>query len=121
MSTDYNVYCKTCEEIHYFNDANHRDDLMRGLIRHAKTIADMHEMMQDVQEIAFQTPYGMIDTAWFVKHREHELVVIDEYGRFLNQCIYNVKCEGCTKTVHCMLSHGHEGPHSGIPTNAGIV
>ena len=84
MSCDWNIYCKTCDSIHEFNDANHRRDLMVVLITHASAIAGLYTLLQDNGtwvDIELKCYYGTIDVGWFHTHHTHELFPIDEYRR----------------------------------------
>jgi hypothetical protein len=116
MSRDFNILCRPCNETHHFNDANHRSDLMRNIINHANQIADLHSLFQDDQFciISLDTSYGRIDTSWFVKHRHHELVVVDEYGRTDDQCVKYITCKECETQHSCKLHRDHNGDCSPI-------
>lgn len=93
MSTDWHVHCKDCNSTHTFNDANHQDSLMHGLVRHKRLIASLLPLLTDkdiISDIEFKTYYGSIDVAWFAEHVEHNLVVQNEYGD-----IREVSCDLC--------------------------
>lgn len=79
MSRDWNIYCKTCGDEHPFNDANHRVELMRNLIKHRSAIANLVNLLRDV-EVDLTTSYGRIDPEWFATHENHDLVARSEYG-----------------------------------------
>lgn len=108
MSTDWNVHCVTCNDTHYFSDANHQDALMAALCKHADAIAALAPIAGHVE---IQTLWGSVDTSWFVKHRGHKLVPIDEYGHLLTACAEYVTC-GCGSMRRCTREHGHDGDHS---------
>ena len=110
MSCDYVVYCTTCSSRHPFNDANHQQDLMRSLIRYASAIGHLAPLL-DEAPVDVQTPYGRLHPEWFAEHAEHELVVVDEYGRLENQCRANVICSHCTNIHPCLLDRDHDGDH----------
>lgn len=82
MSTDWNVYCKTCDETHRFCDANHEVKLMRALVKHASSIVGLAPLLADPNAygIEFRCYYGPIDPEWFKRHTGHELIPISEYG-----------------------------------------
>ena len=84
MSEDWRVYCKTCNEEHHFDDANHREDLMWLLIDHAETISKLAPLIRDDRNwyISFKCCYGDIDPEWFLKHLGHDLIPRSEYGKF---------------------------------------
>lgn len=114
MSTDWSIYCRTCDSEHYFSDANHREMLMVRLIRHASAIAALAPLMDDPvswDEIEFRTSYGHIDVRWFAKHHTHDLVPRSEYGEILGQCFARVPCILCNTPHYCTLDKGHAGEH----------
>lgn len=114
MSTDWNIRCRDCDEVHGFDDANHREDLMAVLIEHAAAIAALAPLLKATSSIAsdveLRTPWGAVDVDWFAKHLGHRLVPHDEYGRDLGQCWKSVPCSEC-KCSHrpCTLALDHEG------------
>ena len=115
MSCDWNVYCVTCDSEHRFSDANHQEDLMRTLVRHAKAIGALKELMSDGGwSIEFGTYYGPIDVVWFAEHSGHALTIRDEYGRKDNQCRDLVRCASCSSAHNCVLEAGHEPPCSPV-------
>lgn len=117
MSTDWNVYCRTCDDVHSFSDANHMDRDMVALIRHAEDIAALAPLLADEHvghRIEFTLgSYGTIDPAWFKAHLGHDLVPRDEYGRCLDQCSERWTCTFCKKAHWCTLKPGHEPPCGG--------
>lgn len=117
MSCDWHVHCVDCNETHRFDDANHRDDLMRLLIKHADAIAAVAPLLADPEareRLEFKTYYGSIDADWFAKHRGHQLRAIDEYGRLDTQCHGYFRCGNCDHDHACRLDRGHEGDHARI-------
>ena len=84
MSTAWNVYCKTCKSEHSFDDANRCEDLMWLLIDHATEIGNLVSLFRNdkYKQLKFGCHYGQIDTEWFAKHCNHELVPISEYCDF---------------------------------------
>jgi hypothetical protein len=85
MSCDWNIHCKTCHDTLEFGDANHATDLMRVLIKHAPAIAALAPLIDDpgtFYELELNAGRWRIDISWFAAHARHELVPIDEYGRF---------------------------------------
>lgn len=120
MSCDWNVHCLDCKVTHGFDDANHQQDLMLFLCKHADSIAALAEMAADQKapcgpgdrSVTLETPYGRIDPTWFREHLGHNLIPIDEYGAILGQCHEWVRCKECGSTSQCALDAGHEDPHS---------
>jgi hypothetical protein len=51
--------------------------------------------------------------AFAVEHyaRGHIVRVCNQYGRWLDQCFGDVRCEHCDRVSPCVLPSGHEGPH----------
>ena len=110
MSTDWHVHCVDCNVSHTFDDANHQDRLMLLLIKHADAIASLAALQSEDRSIELRTLWGQIEANWFLNHRGHTLMPIDEYGRLLDQCHERVTCE-CTMVWPCTLKLGHDGPH----------
>lgn len=84
MSCDWDVYCKTCDDAQGIPNANHREDLMWVLVKHAAAIAGLAALLDDDPWCTIELRFGeyqSIDPRWFAKHLGHELVAIDEYGR----------------------------------------
>lgn len=117
MSTDWNIYCRTCDEEHSFDDANHMEDDMAALIDCARSIADLAPLLANDRvghKIEFTLGrHGSIDAAWFAAHLGHELVPRDEYGRCSDQCGKRVRCAGCRVSHLCTFKPGHEPPCGG--------
>lgn len=113
MSTDWNVHCVDCKSTHHFSDANHQDELMLALCRHAEAIAALLELQKEARfDIQLRTLWGDVDIAWFREHLGHQLLPIDEYGRLYQHCRERIYCGECKITAHqCALLEGHEGPH----------
>jgi hypothetical protein len=106
---------------HAFDDANHMDELMAVLCKHAGAIAALAPMMSELRErhvlgdVYFAVAHhGEIDTAWFAAHLGHRLVPISEYGHLLNQCTEYVTCM-CGERHRCTKDYGHEGDHVVTP------
>jgi hypothetical protein len=114
MSCDWNIRCLDCKDTHRFDDANHRDDLMSVLIKHAGAIADLAPLLREanaITDIAIRTSYGSVDVKWFVTHRGHRMMPVDEYGALLDQCPEYIRCE-CGSNQRCQLKISHDGGHS---------
>lgn len=81
MSCDWDVYCRDCKSEHGFSDANHEDEFMFHLIKNAKAIAGLVELMKSpTNEITLRFYHGYIDPQWFRDHLGHDLVARSEYG-----------------------------------------
>jgi hypothetical protein len=116
MSCDWNVYCRTCDEtVTGFSGANHREDFMHRLIRHAEAIAGLVPFLDDAQsweEVELNAPWGLIRPQAFKRHLGHELVPQDEYGRCSDDCGEYFHCSSCRNTRTCHLPKGHDGEHA---------
>lgn len=113
MSTSYQVWCKTCSESHDW-DLDKGEDLMRELVRHARSIAALVGLIEDAGgDVCLKSSYGFgcVDVRWFAAHSEHELTVRDEYGRLDGECGEHVKCHSCPYSHRCKLARGHTGDH----------
>jgi|SRR5262245_9707713 len=110
MSCDYHVFCVDCQSRHDFNDANHREGLMRHFVTHRDAIAAIAPLLAATNgDLELKTYYGHVDASWFVAHAGHELRVIDEYGKIDGNCPRRVNCAHCKTERWCTLSFGHEG------------
>lgn len=119
MSRDWHVYCVDCGVTHAFDDANHQDDLMLLLCKHADTLAILSEFMVEALEelVSLRTPWGDIDCVWFRAHLGHNLRPIDEYGQVLGVCHLRIQCGACgNHDQRCVLESGHEEPCRGRST-----
>ncbi len=109
MSKDFYVYCLRCKERHDLG-INHGDDQMRTWVQHAGAIAGLLPLMRaHWSDVSLTTYNQTIDVSWFAEHAGHELGVIDEYGRLLDQCEHRVKCAGCDHQHNCLRKRAHEG------------
>lgn len=113
MSTDWNVHCVDCNSTSRFQDANHQDELMAHLCKHAAAIAGLADLQKDAgsTNVELRTYYGLVDVSWFLEHRGHRLVPISEYGDLLTQCIEYVRCV-CGSMRRCTRDSGHDGEHA---------
>lgn len=113
MSCDWHIKCVDCDDVHRFDDANHQDDLMRLIIRHASAIAGLAALRaEDVQgDVEIWIYYGQIDIGWFATHHTHQLKPIDEYGRLDTQCQGHATCSQGGSHA-CVLDLDHAGDHS---------
>lgn len=108
MSTYWHVACRTCDEIHPFNDANHQDVFMSRVAKLAPLLATLGPLDGDVE---LTTQYGRIDVWWFARHKGHDIVARNEYGAYCGDCNELFKCGGCGTRRHCQMPVGHDGAH----------
>lgn len=114
MSCDWSVHCLDCQATHRFGDANHQEDVMLLLCKHAAAIAGLAGLVAEPAlqgwGVGISTPWGSVDPAWFRDHLGHRLAPINEYGQILGRCSEWVTCE--CGTVHpCAREQGHDGEH----------
>lgn len=114
MGTAWHLHCIDCRETHKFDDdANHHEDMMWLLCKHATAIAALAPLVAEAQgEVEIKLPYrcgSAADPAWFARHAAHRLSPIDEYGRLSGQCYRPVMCTACSHTRRCSLALDHEG------------
>lgn len=114
MSTDWDIFCVDCKTQHRFNDANHRADMMRAIIKHAPVIAALVPLFneRDIWSLELKTTYGRIDAQWFLEHLGHKLVPISEYGEIDGECGEYFQCDSCKTSRACQLEKGHGGNHA---------
>jgi hypothetical protein len=111
MSTDWNIKCLDCNVEHGFDNANHQDELMWTLIKHAGAIGALAPLLAEPRaDVEFRTYWGRLDAQWFAEHATHRLVPISEYGHLATQCQEYVTCE-CGSMRRCALDQAHEGAH----------
>lgn len=111
MSTNWYVHCLDCQDTHRFDGANHLDEEMATLCKHADAIAAIAPLIDEAGiSIDLRTSVGNINPDWFVRHKRHKLIPINEYGAVLGQCATRVDC-GCGSRQRCTLNAGHDGPH----------
>ncbi len=108
MSTDWNVKCLDCNTEHHFNGANHQDELMAQLCKHANAIADIAPLLLN-SDVTLETLWGQVDAAWFARHKGHTLAPINEYGDLLGQCAERIRCCEYGHVYRCKLASGHTG------------
>jgi hypothetical protein len=118
MSTYWDVHCLDCNEglgLH----ANHAEDGMNRIVQAAGALADFAKACPgisiDAAQFDLYTERGMVDPAWFAKHRGHRIVARNEYGAISNQCGFRGTCTKCGHWFTCNRTPGHEGDHDPTP------
>ncbi len=93
MSKCWDVYCKDCDVKSGITNANHREDLMRELVRHRHAIAAIVPLLNDSDVTLTLGGAGYdFDPSWFAKHHEHNLVPMSEYGDVLDDLCEHRRC-----------------------------
>lgn len=91
MSTNYDIYCKTCDEGMGLKNTNHRD-------RELHEIVQVSHLAPHLVELLDVAPFAADDwlrgsgfrIGWLADHASHKLVVRSEYGK-----IASFPCEQC--------------------------
>lgn len=121
MSTWYDVYCFDCKS-HAGIQENHWQEECADLIANKDAIASMAEGMKAIDSIlGWRRPsirlsdHVSLPVEWFATHKDHKLVVINEYGSFYKECMKRFVCCGrCGNEWHyCHRKPEHEGECSG--------
>jgi hypothetical protein len=116
MSTDWHLFCATCEEDGwgYGADLNHRNLALKALIPHMTLFAAVGRAGFDIDPESFDF-YGSGTrglAAWAAKHDGHRIRVKSEYGAFDDECSEWIHCPACGhQDMRCTLPEGHDGPH----------
>lgn len=104
MSTFYEIYCRTCGESGGIY-ADRRPSSAEDALRCAAALAVFGEAIGGKPapelEVSFSTYPA--DLEFFVKHKGHDLFVMDGYGVLLGQC------RRYTNDKPCALACDHEG------------
>ena len=128
MSCDWDVYCKDCDSSHGFDDANHEDKLMHELAKLGPQLKRLCIEMIPIVALTKDRNLGLFVTpaivlnpgtshelslyeVWWAKHGDHKLVARDEYGRCDDECAESFFCKECNRSMWCVLSKNHDGPH----------
>lgn len=83
MSCDAGIRCKTCDEVS-IGGFNHGHDRVESLLRSLPHIAEAFKVdTTGMLEIRYIGDYDDL-LAFALKHREHDLIIEDEYGRIGN-------------------------------------
>lgn len=112
MSCHFDLWCKTCEDdagLHI----NHGERRLLDLLKHRAAFEGLTDAAIDAYAEA--STEGRVDTdalRFFPRHKGHEVVVRDEYGRESGRCGEWVDCPTCGHAQPCALKAGHEGGHA---------
>lgn len=121
MSTYWYIHCLDCKDTQSFDDTNHASDMMKDLAKAGpdlKIAAEALARTDSLPNITFSLRIGrygglekeQLNLSWFIKHGDHHLRAIDEYGRVDDECGKWIKCEGCgSSNERCKRLIGHEG------------
>lgn len=110
MSNYWDIRCLDCGVDFGIDNANHKDDLMRDLIKAAPALADIADLMEN-HGLNMGSGYMYVRPRMFATHRGHRLVAIDECGRIDGTCGVRFECT-CGASITCKLPPGHPGDHA---------
>lgn len=119
MSNYWNLACRTCDENHDLS-WNNAGEQIQSLIALLPELVKVEPVMRILDEnhwrFEVQFPF---DLAWFAaKHQGHDLIAVDEYGRYFDACGQYFLCPCCGHATHCKLPLAHEGDHAPPPVVA---
>lgn len=105
MSNYWDLACRTCDEV-YSLMWNHGGDDIQRMIPLLPKIAELGPGLDEICRLDITIP----GVAYFAaKHQGCDLIAVDEYGRYHDQCAKYVACPCCGKNSVCRLAHGHDG------------
>ncbi|MFC4124911.1 hypothetical protein [Nocardia rhizosphaerae] len=105
MSNYWNLHCRSHSET-YSLEWNRGGDEIQRLIPLLPKLAELGPEIDQHTRLDITIP----GVAYFAaEHNGCDLIAVDEYGRFHDQCAKYVACKCCGKTSVCRLAHGHEG------------
>ncbi len=113
MSTQYYIYCKSCDNKCYTEFESYELQDMRNIIGYKNDIANALPLLKNTTiqlTIGLNTRY--VDAEWFSNHCAHEIRVINEYGALDETCGQYIKCPHCKHSKYCTLAVNHPGEHS---------
>lgn len=115
MSTYWDIACLDCNTSAGWH-WNHGEQELSAILAHKDKIAaawPMFEALQNVDlRIGFPESGGNVDAVrFFSLHHSHRLVVMNEYGDALDECLHRWDCGCCGRGLVCHRPTGHAGPH----------
>lgn len=110
MSNYWNLKCRTCGEVCELG-WNHGGDEIQQLIPHLPALAAANDAIDIISARHYGDgfPSGLFPFA--VRHRDHDLIAVDEYGVEHGICGGWYRCECCGGTPKCQRPNRHEGEH----------
>ena len=105
MSTDYGLYCVTCNDRYIIEDCR-RPDPCYELLQRGAVLADIRMPFKDTDiDIVLHVHYEKrVDISFFENHKDHTLEVIDEYGSLYPPCKNH-----WINPIWCKLKENHAG------------
>lgn len=110
MSTDYDLYCVTCDTdlgVQWTSG----DTILKGLWAQRDTVIAYAAIEPKLRAAGFGIEHhymGGFDRTWFAIHRDHDVRVKDEYGVVDNRCGQWIRCQ-CGRSCCCIRKRNHEG------------
>jgi hypothetical protein len=111
MSCSYDLHCIDCDA-GFGVDWNHGDNELARLWSVREALAKLAAVDLGGVEVRHEYRDGHIALGFFATHKDHNVRIRDEYGRYVGDCREYVKCGECGTTGPCRQLHGHEGDHS---------
>jgi hypothetical protein len=95
-------------------DVNHGLEFIRLLIENADVLAALDVFSRGFPLLELGSSYGIVNTAFMVRHRGHKLVPWNEYGRRADECGIRLRCDACGSEKRCVLPPDHDPgtPHT---------
>lgn len=111
MSTEYTLYCRTCESDAGFDGAMGPRYVMAAIWADREAFAAAAplegKLCDPRTEDGLRLPRGFF--AWCAAHKGHDVAIRDQYGRDDDTCVRFIRCPTCGAHACCALPREHEG------------
>jgi hypothetical protein len=114
VSERWMIVCRTCKVDKDYEGGMHQGlQEMRQVFNARDALASLAEKIGHSTVLLGSTNVAHIEgysirPSWFLKHRGHDLVVQDEYGKIDGTCGEHVECD-CGNIRYCVLPLRHNG------------
>lgn len=114
MSTDYGFKCVDCDKVAVIDNARYGNvDELKVVLANIAAIQTVRKAGLSVEMGSHLYNFsGALDLAAEHVALGHRVVVSDEYGRAWDECGERIVCQECATSKWCVLTEGHEEPHS---------
>lgn len=82
MSNHFTIYCRTCDACPGWDGINHGSHVIADFYRMRHKLAELYEMDTSGYLEVYVLAHGQALPHFLVEHKDHELVLRDEYGWF---------------------------------------